>query len=73
MDAVPPVFTVVGVYDTRINESTDQNNPEGDVVPPRTGKPWTIFPVATLTSFASADTQSLMLPAEQFLRNPAFP
>ena len=60
-------------YDTRIKESKDQNKPEGALVPPRTGRPLTILPVATLVSFASAPFQSNGLPAELFLIKPALP
>ena len=66
-------LTVVGVYDTRTKESVDQNKPEGAVVPPRTGNPLTILPVATFVSLASAEFQSKKLPAELFLINPLLP
>jgi hypothetical protein len=41
--------------------------------PPRTGRPCKIFPVATLTEFASGDAQSLILPAEQLRSKPSLP
>jgi len=71
--AVPGTPRFVGAYDTLIKESRLQNNPDGELEPPRTGRPCTIFPVATLTAFASLETQSCALPAEQFLINPLFP
>ena len=52
--------------DTRIRLSRLQNRPEGAFEPPLTGSPWTILPEATLVALASAETQSLVLPAEQF-------
>jgi len=63
----------VGAKLTRIRASKAQNNPLGDVVPPRIGKPLTIFPVDTLLAFESAETQLLKSPAEQFCINPLLP
>ena len=59
--------------DTRIRLSRLQNRPEGAFEPPRTGSPWTILPEATLVALASAETQSLVLPAEQFWIKPLLP
>ena len=59
--------------ETRIKESKLQKRPDGAFEPPRTGNPWTILPVATETSLASADTQSFTFPAEQLLIRPSLP
>ena len=45
---MPPIDTVVGVYETRISESSAQNKPDGAFEPPRTGRPFTIFVEATV-------------------------
>ena len=71
--AVPETPKVWGENDTRIRLSRLQKSPEGEFEPPRTGKPLTILPVATLTSLASAETQSEGSPAEQFLIRPSLP
>ena len=49
-----------------MTESVLQNNPDGDVVPPRKGMPLMILVEATLFALESADVQLLKLPAEQF-------
>ena len=49
-----------------MTESVLQNNPAGDVVPPRNGMPLMILVDATLLELESADVQLLKLPAEQF-------
>ena len=70
---VPATPKEVGANDTRIRLSSDQNNPDGELEPPRTGRPCTILPVATLTALASADTQSSKLPEAQLRMSPSLP
>jgi hypothetical protein len=69
---VDPLVVVVGVKLTLINESKDQNKPDGAAEPPRTGKPLTIFVAVMFTSFAVGDTQSFKLAGPEFLIRPKF-
>ena len=51
----------VPVNETRIKLSVAQNNPDGELVPPRTGMPLTTLDEAMLTWLAVAPFQSVIV------------